>query len=117
MLEITRCGRAYHPRFLFTWPNHRIAVMGGEQLAGVLDIVKRGAATRAGREVDEMELTMMRQCCSSRSIKNPIHILQLHGCGTMALSILERRETYWYEFVIHPQSNRPRYDAIRRFRH
>lgn len=54
------CGRAYAPRFLFSWPNHRIAVMGGEQLAGVLDIVKRGAAARANREVDEMELTMMK---------------------------------------------------------
>ncbi|MGB0647652.1 MAG: acyl-CoA carboxylase subunit beta, partial [Bradymonadia bacterium] len=54
------CGRAYEPRFLFSWPNHKIAVMGGEQLAGVLDIVKRGAAARAGKEVDEMELTMMK---------------------------------------------------------
>ena len=54
------CGRAYGPRFLFSWPNHRIAVMGGEQLAGVLDIVKRGAAQRAGTEVNEMELTMMK---------------------------------------------------------
>ncbi len=53
-------GRAYAPRYLFSWPNHRIAVMGGEQLAGVLDIVKRGAAERAGTEVDEMELTMMK---------------------------------------------------------
>ena len=54
------CGRAYAPRFLFSWPNHRIAVMGGEQLAGVLEIVKRGAAARAGTEVDEMELQMMK---------------------------------------------------------
>ena len=54
------CGRAYEPRFLFTWPNHRIAVMGGEQLAGVLDIVKRDAAARSGKAVDEMELAMMR---------------------------------------------------------
>ena len=54
------CGRAYQPRFLFSWPNHRIAVMGGEQLAGVLDIVKRQAAAKAGKEVDEMELTMMK---------------------------------------------------------
>ncbi len=54
------CGRAYAPRFLFSWPNHRIAVMGGEQLAGVLEIVKRGAAERAGREVDEMGLQMMK---------------------------------------------------------
>ncbi len=54
------CGRAYAPRFLFSWPNHRIAVMGGEQLAGVLDIVKRGAAARSGTEVNEMELQMMK---------------------------------------------------------
>ncbi len=54
------CGRAYAPRFLFSWPNHKIAVMGGEQLAGVLDIVKRGAAEKRGIEVNEMELTMMK---------------------------------------------------------
>jgi len=35
-------GRAYDPRFVFTWPNHRIAVMGPRQLAGVMDIVTRG---------------------------------------------------------------------------
>jgi acetyl-CoA carboxylase carboxyltransferase component len=34
-------GRAYDPRFVFTWPNHRIAVMGPKQLAGVLTIVAR----------------------------------------------------------------------------
>ncbi len=45
-------GRAYDPRFVFTWPNHRIAVMGGEQLAGVLSIVRRGAAERAGEPFD-----------------------------------------------------------------
>jgi len=35
------CGRAYGPRFLFTWPNSRISVMGGEQAASVLATVKR----------------------------------------------------------------------------
>jgi 3-methylcrotonyl-CoA carboxylase beta subunit len=35
------CGRAYAPRFLFTWPNARISVMGGEQAASVLATVKR----------------------------------------------------------------------------
>jgi acetyl-CoA carboxylase carboxyltransferase component len=30
------CGRAFNPRFLFTWPNSRTAVMGGEQAAGVI---------------------------------------------------------------------------------
>lgn len=46
-------GRAYDPRFVFTWPSHRIAVMGGKQLAGVLSIVRRNAAEKAGAEFDE----------------------------------------------------------------
>ena len=47
------CGRAYEPRFLFTWPNHRIAVMGPQQLSGVMDIIKREAAAKQGQPVDE----------------------------------------------------------------
>jgi 3-methylcrotonyl-CoA carboxylase beta subunit len=39
------CGRAYQPRFLFTWPNARISVMGGEQAAAVLATVNRDAET------------------------------------------------------------------------
>ena len=39
------CGRAYSPRFLFTWPNSRISVMGGEQAASVLATVHRDAAS------------------------------------------------------------------------
>ena len=39
------CGRAYQPRFLFTWPNSRISVMGGEQAASVLATVHRDADT------------------------------------------------------------------------
>ncbi|GIT92894.1 methylcrotonoyl-CoA carboxylase subunit beta [Jannaschia pagri] len=41
-------GRAYQPRFLWTWPNSRISVMGGAQAAGVLATVKRDALERAG---------------------------------------------------------------------
>ncbi|MBU2961500.1 methylcrotonoyl-CoA carboxylase [Citreicella sp. C3M06] len=41
-------GRAYQPRFLWTWPNSRISVMGGAQAAGVLATVKRDAIERAG---------------------------------------------------------------------
>jgi len=41
-------GRAYSPRFLWTWPNSRISVMGGAQAAGVLATVKRDAIERAG---------------------------------------------------------------------
>ncbi len=53
-------GRAYAPRFLFTWPNHRIAVMGGKQLAGVLDIIQREAAAKRGESVDEQKLGVMK---------------------------------------------------------
>ncbi len=49
-------GRAYRPRFLFTWPNHRIAVMGGKQLGGVLEIIARQKAVKRGEEVDEQRL-------------------------------------------------------------
>ena len=54
-------GRAYAPRFVFTWPSHRIAVMGGEQLAGTLDIVRREAARKKGVEVDEAQLGFVKQ--------------------------------------------------------
>jgi acyl-CoA carboxylase subunit beta len=54
-------GRAYDPRFVFTWPNHRIAVMGGQQLAGVMSLVQRRSAQRAGREYDEATDAATRQ--------------------------------------------------------
>jgi acetyl-CoA carboxylase carboxyltransferase component len=53
-------GRAYDPRFVFSWPNHRIAVMGGEQLAGVLSIVRRQAAERSGQPFDEGQDAMIK---------------------------------------------------------
>ncbi len=43
-------GRAYSPRFMWTWPNSRISVMGGEQAAGVLATVRRDAIERKGGE-------------------------------------------------------------------
>jgi 3-methylcrotonyl-CoA carboxylase beta subunit len=42
------CGRAYSPRFLWTWPNSRISVMGGEQAANVLATVRRDALEAKG---------------------------------------------------------------------
>jgi 3-methylcrotonyl-CoA carboxylase beta subunit len=51
------CGRAYSPRFLFTWPNARISVMGGEQAASVLAQVRRDGLEARGEEwpADEEE--------------------------------------------------------------
>ena len=47
------CGRAYDPRFLFAWPSAKSAVMGAQQLAGVISIVSRAATEARGGVVDE----------------------------------------------------------------
>jgi len=54
------CGRMYKPKFLWSWPQSRCAVMGGEQLAGVLDIVSRRSAANRGIEFDEEKAEMTR---------------------------------------------------------
>jgi acetyl-CoA carboxylase carboxyltransferase component len=54
------CGRAYGPRFLFTWPSAKSAVMGPAQLAGVLSIVARQAAAARGADYDEAGDAAMR---------------------------------------------------------
>ena len=55
------CGRAYDPRFLWMWPNARIAVMGGEQAAGVLAQVKQEQSERAGNRLDDDEVAAIKQ--------------------------------------------------------
>ncbi|MBM3530384.1 MAG: methylcrotonoyl-CoA carboxylase [Alphaproteobacteria bacterium] len=59
------CGRAYSPRFLFTWPNARISVMGGEQAASVLATVRRDNIEADGktwsREAEEAFKTPIRE--------------------------------------------------------
>ena len=55
------CGRAYSPRFLWTWPNSRISVMGGPQAAGVLATVKRDAIERMGGTWSEVEEQAFKQ--------------------------------------------------------
>ncbi len=50
------CGRAYQPRFLWTWPNSRISVMGGEQAAGVLSQVKMEQLEAQGKKLSAEEI-------------------------------------------------------------
>ena len=50
------CGRAFDGRFLFTWPNHQIGVMGGEQAANTLAEVKINQIKRSGGTVDQAEI-------------------------------------------------------------
>ncbi len=55
------CGRAFSPRFLWTWPNSRICVMGGEQAGGVLATVREEAVLRAGGTWSEADATAIKQ--------------------------------------------------------
>src|SRR4029079_17294077 len=57
------CGRAYEPRFLWMWPNARIAVMGGEQAASVLAQVTREKKKRQGESFSPDE---------ERALKEPV---------------------------------------------
>ncbi len=85
-------GRAYDPRFIFTWPNHRIAVMGPKQLAGVMGIIARNAAAAKGQEIDEATLAeqtgMLEMLVESQSSA-------LYATGRM-----------WDDGVIHPRDTR-----------
>ncbi len=54
-------GRAYQPRFLWTWPNARISVMGGAQAAGVLATVRREGIERKGGSWSEEDEAAFKQ--------------------------------------------------------
>ena len=55
------CGQAFGPRFVFSWPNARTAVMGGEQAALTMRIVAEGGARRKGLAVNEAELDALQK--------------------------------------------------------
>ena len=55
------CGRGFAPRFCFSWPNAKTAVMGGEQAAKTMAIVTEAAMKRQGGEVDQAKLDALQQ--------------------------------------------------------
>jgi acetyl-CoA carboxylase carboxyltransferase component len=72
------CGRAYEPRFLFAWPNAKSAVMGPQQLAGVMSIVSRQAAQAKGQTYDEHADAAMRAMVE-QEIENQSAALAMSG--------------------------------------
>lgn len=54
-------GRSYNPRFLLTYPNAKLGVMGSEQLAGVMEIIQRASAKSQGREYNEQQGEFLKQ--------------------------------------------------------
>ena len=86
------CGRSYGPRFLFTYPNAKIGVMGSEQLSGVMEIIQRAAAKKAGTEYDEEQGNMLKQML--------IHEAEKKASAWYSTSQL------WDDGVINPQETR-----------
>ena len=85
-------GNAYDPRLIFSWPNHRIAVMGPKQLAGVMDIVARNAAAGRGQEPDEEKLAAQFATLEG----------QIEGESTALYST----GRMWDDGIIHPADSR-----------
>ncbi|MEI6375023.1 MAG: carboxyl transferase domain-containing protein [Actinomycetes bacterium] len=85
-------GRAYDPRFVFSWPNHRIAVMGPKQLAGVLTIVARRKTEAAGQVFDETAFAPMRDAFEAQVEKEST---ALHATGRL-----------WDDGIIDPRDSR-----------
>jgi len=54
------CGRGFSPRFLFSWPNSRTAVMGAEQASTTMAIVMEESARARGQEVDRVQIDALR---------------------------------------------------------
>ena len=85
-------GKSYNPRFIFTWPNHRVAVMGPEALAGVMDIIARNAAAGRGEQVDEGKLSEKR---SALEAQIETESTALYSTGRL-----------WDDGIIHPSDTR-----------
>ena len=85
-------GLPYDPRFIFTWPNHRIAVMGPSVLAGVMEIVARNSAAGRGIEVDEEALAAQTQGLEAQI---EAESTALYSTGRV-----------WDDGIIHPNDSR-----------
>ncbi|TDP81242.1 geranyl-CoA carboxylase beta subunit [Aquabacterium commune] len=86
------CGRGFDPRFIFSWPSARTAVMGGAQAAKVMEIVTRGKMERAGMPVNDAMLEGM-----SNEIKKRLDAESNVLFGTARL---------WDDGVIDPRDTR-----------
>ena len=80
------CGRAYDPDFLFMWPNAKVAVMGGEQAAGVLAEVRRGQIEAAGDVWPEDEEAAFKRPIIDQFDAQASAYYASARCGTVELS-------------------------------
>ncbi|MCV2350103.1 acyl-CoA carboxylase subunit beta [Paucibacter sp. Y2R2-4] len=86
------CGRGFDPRFIFSWPTARTAVMGGAQAAKVMDIINRAKLERMGAEVNDEALSAMSE--------------QLRARIDRESSVLFGTARLWDDGVIDPRDTR-----------
>ena len=101
-------GRAYDPRFLFTWPSAKSAVMGPAQLAGVLSIVARAAAEAKGQEYDEEADAGMRAFVEAAASRSSACRSSCPGCSTTTASSTRATPAPSWASACPSSSNAPR---------
>ena len=89
------CGRAYSPRFLFTWPNSRISVMGGEQAASVLATVRRDNIESEGTAGARRTRRDSRRRSATATSRKARPITPPPGSGTTGSSFRRRPGACW----------------------
>jgi 3-methylcrotonyl-CoA carboxylase beta subunit len=90
------CGRAYQPRWLWMYPNARIAVMGGEQAANVLLTVKLDQLAAKGQTMSERSKPPSSSRFWTSTPKRAARSTAQRACGTMGLSTLWTRAPCWH---------------------
>lgn len=89
------CGHAFDPDFLFSWPNARTGVMGGEQAAMTMDVVARAGAARKGQEITpEVEEKMTRQKQAIRDLFEPQENAFYSSGRMLDQGIIDPRDTH-----------------------
>ena len=86
------CGRAFDPRFIFAWPGSKVAVMGGDQAATVMELITRAKFARKGMHLDDEALKQM-----SSSIRQKLN---------MEADALFATARVWDDGIIDPRDTR-----------
>ena len=107
------CGRAFEPRFIFAWPNNRVAVMGGEQAARVMTIIAEDRREpRAATNSTARNCSARSADSSTSSTRNPRRCSPRRACGTTASSTRGIHGACWGS-ALRPAAKRKRANSTR----